>query len=157
MSSLESAPIAWANPSGRTPDRDSGVSAGPRASSSRHGPRPDGILRDHKPCRLIDRRGIEKQKWRCAMATDLHVPESFAPPGLDSDALKFYEVVDGQILENPPMGAMESVLAGLLSELMAPFARAGRLGRVVPETLFLIDRTRTLKRRPDLAFVSDQR
>jgi Uma2 family endonuclease len=91
------------------------------------------------------------------MATDLHAPDSFAPQGLDSDALKFYEVVDGQILENPPMGAMESVLAGLLSELMAPFARAGGLGRVVPETLFLIDRVRNLKRRPDLAFVSDQR
>jgi Uma2 family endonuclease len=91
------------------------------------------------------------------MATDLHAVESFAPSVLDSDALKLYEVVDGQILENPPMGAMESVLAGLLAELMAPFARAGGLGRVVPETLFLIDHIRNLKRRPDLAFVSERR
>lgn len=88
------------------------------------------------------------------MATDLHAVGSYPPLGLDEDALKFYEVVDGQVLENPPMGAQESVLAGLLAELMAPFARASRLGRVVPETLFLIDRARDLKRRPDLAFIS---
>ena len=91
------------------------------------------------------------------MATDLHAVESFPPLGLDEDALKFYEVVDGKILENPSMGAQESVLAGLLVELMAPFARASGLGRVVPETLFLIDRTRNLKRRPDLAFISNSR
>ena len=57
------------------------------------------------------------------MATDLHAVESFPPLGLDEDALKFYEVVDGRVLENPSMGAQESVLAGLLVELMAPFAR----------------------------------
>jgi Uma2 family endonuclease len=91
------------------------------------------------------------------MATDLRDVGSFPPPGLDEDALKFYEVVDGQVLENPPMGAKESVLAGLFAELMAPFARARGLGRVIPETLFLIDRARSLKRRPDVAFVSDSR
>jgi Uma2 family endonuclease len=91
------------------------------------------------------------------MATDLPAEATFFPPGLDSDALKLYEVVDGEIRENPPMGAMESVLTGFLTGLMEPLARAGRLGRVVPETLFLIDRARNLKRRPDLAFVSDGR
>jgi Uma2 family endonuclease len=91
------------------------------------------------------------------MATDLQVSDSFPPPGLDSDALKFYEVVDGEIVENPPMGAKQSVLAAFLQELMAPFARPNGLGRVVTETLFLIDRARNLKRRPDLAFVSAQR
>ncbi|HZW32142.1 MAG TPA: Uma2 family endonuclease [Isosphaeraceae bacterium] len=91
------------------------------------------------------------------MATDVQVAESFPPRGWHSDALKFYEVVDGRFVENPPMGAKESVLAALLQELMGPFARANRLGRVVPETLFLIDRARKLKRRPDLAFISAQR
>ncbi len=91
------------------------------------------------------------------MATDLHAAESFAPPGLDPDASKFYEVVDGQILENPPMGTEESILASFLQDLMGPFARTNRLGRVATETLFLIDRARKLKRRPDLAFVSDRR
>src|SRR5262249_19053062 len=91
------------------------------------------------------------------MATDVQASESFPPPGLDSDALKFYEVVDGRILEKPPMGAQESILASFLQGLMDPIARANRLGRVATETLFLIDRARKLKRRPDLAFVSDQR
>ena len=75
-------------------------------------------------------------------------------PGWDSDALKFYEVVDGKIVENPPMGAKESVLASFLQGLMGPFASSNGLGRVVTETLFLIDRARNLKRRPDLAFIS---
>jgi Uma2 family endonuclease len=91
------------------------------------------------------------------MATDVYTVESFPPPGLDSDALKFYEVVDGEIVENPPMGAEESILASFLLELIGPFARSSRLGRAANETLFLIDRTRKLKRRPDLAFVSDGR
>jgi Uma2 family endonuclease len=91
------------------------------------------------------------------MATNMQVSESFPPPSWDSDALKFYEVVDGEFVENPPMGAEQSLLASFLQELMGPFARANKLGRVATETLFLIDRARSLKRRPDLAFVSDQR
>ena len=91
------------------------------------------------------------------MATDLQVPESFPAPGWDSDEFKLYEVVDGTIVESPPMGAEQSILASFLQELMGPFARSKKLGRVATETLFLIDRTRKLKRRPDLAFVSDQR
>ena len=79
------------------------------------------------------------------------------PAHLDPDAAKFYEVVDGQIVENPPMGARESILASFLQDLMGPIARSNRLGRVVTETLFLIDRGRKLKRRPDVAFVSAER
>jgi Uma2 family endonuclease len=91
------------------------------------------------------------------MATDVVVSGTFPPPGWDSDEGKFYEVVDGQIVENPPMGAQESILASFLQGLMDPIARTNRLGRAATETLFLIDRTGKLKRRPDLAFVSDQR
>ena len=91
------------------------------------------------------------------MATGVIDSETLPPAHLDSDAAKFYEVVDGQIVENPPMGARESMLASFLLGLMDPFARSNRLGRVATETLFLIDRVRTLKRRPDLAFVSDKR
>jgi Uma2 family endonuclease len=40
---------------------------------------------------------------------------------------------------------------------MGPFARSNRLGRVVTETLFLIDPVQVLKRRPDVAFVSSIR
>jgi hypothetical protein len=39
------------------------------------------------------------------MATDLDVAEPVPPPHWDPDAAKFYEVVDGRVVENPPMGA----------------------------------------------------
>jgi len=91
------------------------------------------------------------------MATDLHPSETLPPYQLDSETTKFYEVVDGHIVENPPMGALQSILASNLQDVMGPFARSHQLGRVVIETLFLLDPTRGLKRRPDLAFVSTGR
>jgi Uma2 family endonuclease len=91
------------------------------------------------------------------VATAVHDSDTFPPVQLDSEAAKFYEVVDGEIQENPPMGARESILASFLQELIGPIARSNRLGRVVTETLFLLDRTRNLKRRPDLALVSVKR
>jgi Uma2 family endonuclease len=77
---------------------------------------------------------------------------SHVPPG---DVL--YEVVDGRILELPPMGAYESDIANLLAELLNEYARNGQLGRTFVELLFRIDVARDLKRRPDLAFVSAAR
>jgi len=91
------------------------------------------------------------------MATDLHPSETLPPYQLDSETTKFYEVVDGHIVENPPMGALQSILASNLQDVMGPFARSHQLGRVVIETLFLLDPTRRLERRPDLAFVSTRR
>jgi Uma2 family endonuclease len=76
---------------------------------------------------------------------------------VDSDAAKFYAVVDGKIVENPPMGARESILASFLLGLISSIARSNRLGWVVNETLFMIDPARKLKRRPDVAFVSAER
>ena len=91
------------------------------------------------------------------MGLDTHPSETLPTLDWDSDALKFYEVVDGEVVENPPMGAMESILASLLQDLMGTIARSNGLGRVVTETLFCIDRARNLKCRPDLAFVSTAR
>jgi Uma2 family endonuclease len=91
------------------------------------------------------------------MVTAIDDPDALALARLDPDAAKFYEVVEGQIVENPPMGARESILASFLQDLMGPFARSSRMGRVVTETLFLLDHSRKLKRRPDLAFVSAKR
>ena len=48
----------------------------------------------------------------------------------------------------------ESVVASVLLRWLAPFVDENRLGRVVAETLFLLDPASGLKRRPDLAFVS---
>jgi len=75
----------------------------------------------------------------------------------EADVLKLYEVVDGEVVENPPMGAYESVLASLLHDCLGPFVRERGLGQAVSQTLFLIDPSKGLKRRPDLAFVSVER
>jgi Uma2 family endonuclease len=91
------------------------------------------------------------------MATGIQDLDTLPPAHLDPDAAKFYEVVDGQVVENPPMGARESNLASFLLGLISPIARSNRLGRAVNETLFMIDPARKLKRRPDVAFVSADR
>jgi Uma2 family endonuclease len=91
------------------------------------------------------------------MATGIQELEMLPPALVDSDAAKFYEVVDGKIVVNPPMGARESILASYLLVLISPIARSNRLGWVVNETLFMIDPARKLKRRPDVAFVSAER
>jgi Uma2 family endonuclease len=83
---------------------------------------------------------------------------TFAPPDASGNRLpKLYEVVGGHVVEKPPMGAFESALASFLQDLMGPFARKNRLGRVVAEMLFLIEPANKMKRRPDLAFVSKER
>ena len=74
-----------------------------------------------------------------------------APPVPDDS---FYEVVDGQIVELPPMGVYECGIASFLALALGPVINAQRLGRVIVETLFWLDRSGKLKRRPDLAFVS---
>ena len=69
----------------------------------------------------------------------------------------FYEVIDGQIVELPPMGVYETDIANLLAEALNQHARKDRLGRAFHEVLFRIDVVGKLKRRPDLAFVSRSR
>ncbi len=91
------------------------------------------------------------------MANAIATTEELSSPTLESSGFRFYEVVGGQVVEKPPMGAFESILASLLFEWIAPHARKNQLGRVVGETLFLLDPALGLKRRPDLAFVSSQR
>ncbi len=66
----------------------------------------------------------------------------------------FYEVVDGQIVELPPMGAYECDIASFLAFMLGQVVNAQQLGKMVVETLFWLDRAGKLKRRPDLAFVS---
>jgi Uma2 family endonuclease len=70
----------------------------------------------------------------------------------DSDTL--YEVVDGEIVEVPPMGVFETWIASVLIQRLAG-QKAN--GRAVVETLFDFTRTIGKKRRPDLAFVSYNR
>jgi Uma2 family endonuclease len=77
-----------------------------------------------------------------------------APLMVPGDML--YEVVDGQIREKT-VGVQECEIASLLIGFLAPFLRAHRLGKVLGETLFWIDKSKDLQRRPDVAFVSAAR
>ena len=52
----------------------------------------------------------------------------------------FYEVVDGQIVELPPMGAYECDVASFLAFMLGQVVHAQQLGKVVVETLFWLDR-----------------
>ncbi len=70
---------------------------------------------------------------------------------------KHYEVVNGEIVEEPPLGVPEGWIAGLLDQTMGYHARTNRLGRVVPEMLFVLAEEPMLRRRPDVAFVSLER
>jgi Uma2 family endonuclease len=80
-------------------------------------------------------------------------PDTVAP--INEDVL--YEVVDNQFREIEYLGASETYLASTLSRFLAPFAWSLGLGHVVIEVLFLLDRSRNIQRRPDLAFVSFDR
>ena len=68
-----------------------------------------------------------------------------------------FEVVDGQIVKCRPMGAYETEIASILEQLLGPYIRDNRLGRVVTEMLFCLDEATKLSRRPDVAFVSAER
>ncbi|HJT76993.1 MAG TPA: Uma2 family endonuclease [Gemmataceae bacterium] len=81
------------------------------------------------------------------------VPPPLTPGEIDT----LYEVVNGQRVELPPMGAYETDLASVLTQLLGAFARAQNRGRVEAEMLFLIDQAAELQRRPDVAFVSYER
>jgi Uma2 family endonuclease len=72
------------------------------------------------------------------------------PAALDG----LYEVVDDLPVEKPSPGAFESELASILQDLLSPFARSHKLGRIVTEMLFDLRPAVDRQRRPDVAFVS---
>ena len=76
--------------------------------------------------------------------------EVVPPPILEPE---HYEVIDGQVVETPRMGAEETWIANVLGQTLAPFVKSNRLGRVAIEIMFSLGEGRN-KRRPDLAFVS---
>ncbi len=77
------------------------------------------------------------------------------PESVDFDGL--YEVVGPRIEERPPMGVFEAVLAKSLLIALDAFASETGLGTAQIEVLFLLDRERNLRRRPDVAFLSRER
>ncbi len=92
-----------------------------------------------------------------ATVTETPIPatldEEEAPPAGDV----LYEVVDGQIVEVPGMGADESAIGTFLCIRMGSFALDHGIGLVYSEALFTLDPVRKLRRRPDLAFVSAEK
>ena len=90
-----------------------------------------------------------------ATATEFDPEVGVEPPIVEPE--KHYEVVNGRVVEEPPLGAHEVWIASMLDQSMGHFATTGCLGRVITEVLFVIDAGRRLRRRPDVAFVSRER
>jgi Uma2 family endonuclease len=85
------------------------------------------------------------------------IPEEFLIGAPKSDADILYEVINGQRVELPLMSILAAWLASRLQSFLGPFAEQHRLGTVVTAALFILDATINLRRRPDVAFVSNQR
>ena len=68
-----------------------------------------------------------------------------------------YEVVDGFIVEEPPLGAYGTRMANRLVKTINLFDPPGNLGEAVIEVLFILNHSPSLRRKPDVAFVSRDR
>jgi Uma2 family endonuclease len=89
------------------------------------------------------------------MATATESELEVEPPIVEPT--EHYEVVDGLIVEEPPLGAHEGWIASLLDQSMGHYASTHRLGRVAAEILYVLEGDPRLRRRPDVAFVSRER
>ena len=89
------------------------------------------------------------------MATETNPLNGVENQRISDDSL--YEVIDGRIVELPPMGTDEEITAGILHVRLGNHADATKLGRAVMETLFDFTKQVGHKRRPDVAFVSSDR
>jgi Uma2 family endonuclease len=76
-------------------------------------------------------------------------------PAPNPDAL--YEIIDGQVVELPPMSIYAAFLAFRISSIVDAFARANNLGIALAEGLFRLPLPRSRNRRPDGAYVSYRR
>ena len=88
------------------------------------------------------------------LAPGIYPPANGLHANHAGDDDKLYEVVDGNIVEVPHMGAFEADLASVLQTYLNHFAIQKHVGRVEAEMLFTLDATKGLERRPDVAFVS---
>lgn len=90
------------------------------------------------------------------MSQDLATePDRDVEIGAEPDSL--YEVIDGRIVEPPPMSSRESHLASILGGFLTHHVWTHQLGRVEVEMLFKLVADRNQKRRPDVSFVSFDR
>jgi Uma2 family endonuclease len=78
-------------------------------------------------------------------------------PDTVRDEEPLYEIVNGERVELPPMSVYASLIAKRLLLPVERVATEHSLGTAVIETLFVLDDTADLRRRPDVAFVSAAR
>lgn len=78
-----------------------------------------------------------------------------AAPAIPSDAL--FEIIDGQVVELPPMSFFANVVASRLANRIDRFAADANLGFAINEGLFKLALPVDRQRRPDVAFVSRDR
>jgi Uma2 family endonuclease len=97
--------------------------------------------------------GLQKEVMMSTLGT--MAPPAAAAPLLRDEAL--YEVVNGQKVELPPMSVYANSIAGKLHTRLDVHAGTHGLGRVLQESLFILDPVRDVRRRPDVAFVSAQK
>ena len=74
-----------------------------------------------------------------------------------ADFDRFYEVVNGDRVENLPKGNYENQVASIILHALIAFTQPRRMGWAILENLFVLDPVRGNRRRPDIAFVSRQR
>jgi Uma2 family endonuclease len=94
-----------------------------------------------------------------ATVTDLEIDdlESEEREARIVEPRKHFEVVDGQIVEEPPLGAYEGRIAARIVRSIVLFDPMEDWGEVVEEILFIFKQKPRLRRRPDVAFVSRER
>ena len=66
--------------------------------------------------------------------------EPLIEPPIEIEPSGLYEMVNGQVVEKPPIGAFEAEIAGSLFLHLGNHARTHRLGKAQVEMLFLLDR-----------------
>lgn len=74
-----------------------------------------------------------------------------------NESLGLYEVIDGVVTEQPLMGSLQEFMANFLHLKIGYFALEHKLGHGLTEVLFDLTEQIGRKRRPDVAFVSNQR
>ena len=84
------------------------------------------------------------------------VSTDLVQPALDEWG-KHYEVVNGVLVEEPPLGVREVNIATILTTRLGYFVLTRKLGRMATEGLFVLQTDPQLRRRPDVAFVSAER
>ena len=70
-----------------------------------------------------------------------------------SCSLERSELINGEVKELMPPGAMHGEIAGAITFLLRSFVRGRNLGRVYVETGYVLQREPTIVRSPDVSFV----